>query len=58
MCVKQSDDRCIDEGDLSEETFARILPALPHAQALILNGVGEPLLHPKLELFISEAKST
>lgn len=56
MCVKQSDDRCIDEGDISEDTFARILPALHHAKALILNGVGEPLLHPKLELFISEAK--
>jgi hypothetical protein len=38
MCVKQSDDTCIDEGDLSEETFTRLLPALPHAKALILNG--------------------
>ena len=56
MCVKQSDDTCIDEGDLSEETFTRLLPALPHAKALILNGVGEPLLHPKLEKFIRLAK--
>lgn len=56
MCVKQSDERCIDEGDISEETFARILPAVSHAKALILNGVGEPLLHQKLELFISAAK--
>lgn len=56
MCVKQSEHRCIDEGDLSEETFARLLPAFPFAKALILNGVGEPLLHPKLEDFIRLAK--
>lgn len=57
MCVKQSDDRCIEEGDLSAETFARILPALPRARALILNGVGEPLLHPLLESFIRQARA-
>ncbi|MBW2477376.1 MAG: radical SAM/SPASM family putative metalloenzyme maturase, partial [Deltaproteobacteria bacterium] len=57
MCVKQSDERCIDEGDLNLETFNKILPALPHANALILNGIGEPLLHDQLETFIREAKT-
>lgn len=56
MCVKQSAERCITEGDLSAATFARILPALPRAGALILNGVGEPLLHPRLESFIRQAR--
>ena len=56
MCVKQSDDCHIAEGDLSDETFKSLEPALPHLEALILNGVGEPLLHPRLEQFIKRAK--
>ena len=49
MCVKQSDDSNIAEGDLSDEVFKALEPAMTNLEALILNGVGESLLHPKLE---------
>lgn len=56
MCVKQADGCSISEGDLSLEIFRSLEPALPTVEALILNGVGEPLLHPELEQFIRRAK--
>jgi len=56
MCVKQSGDGGICEGDLSPSVFAALEPALPHVEALILNGIGEPLLHPHLEDFIRRGK--
>ena len=57
MCVKQTCDHAIVEGDLSFATFAALEPAFPGLEALVLNGVGEPLLHPNLELFIRRAKT-
>lgn len=57
MCVKQTCDHAIVEGDMSFATFAALEPALPGLEALVLNGVGEPLLHPNLELFIRRAKT-
>lgn len=56
MCVKQSGNEDALEGDMSSDTFAALEPAFPHLQALILNGVGEPLMHPQLEEFIRAAK--
>lgn len=56
MCVKQNSGSDVREGDFSPELFTRLEPALPHLEALILNGIGEPLLHPHLESFISTAK--
>lgn len=56
MCVKQTDGCAMTEGDLSPATFAAIEPALPHIETLILNGIGEPLLNPRLEEFILNAK--
>ena len=56
MCVKQSGDGCIREGDISPSVFAALEPALPHVEALVLNGIGEPLLHTGLEDFIRRAK--
>lgn len=56
MCVKQSWDNGIHEGDMSRETFLALAPAFPHVNALILNGIGESLLHPELEEFIRIAK--
>jgi len=56
MCVKQNRGSDVREGDFSPELFARLEPALPHIEALILNGVGEPLLNPHLESFINKAK--
>lgn len=56
MCMKQNGSTGQRDGDLDEETFIRLLPALPHLQALILNGVGEPLLNYHLEYFIAVAR--
>jgi putative metalloenzyme radical SAM/SPASM domain maturase len=56
MCVKQTAAGGVAEGDLAVATFERLSGALPHLEALVLNGVGEPLLHPRLEDFIRLAK--
>jgi putative metalloenzyme radical SAM/SPASM domain maturase len=57
MCVKQNNTGGIPEGSMSLETFERLTPAFPHLESLVLNGIGEPLLHPRLEDFISRARS-
>jgi len=56
MCVKQQDGSAVCEGDLSPEIFARLEPVFPHLEALVLNGIGEPLLSPHLEDFIRLAR--
>lgn len=56
MCVKQSGDEGIMEGSISLEMFDALAPAFPHLEALVLNGIGESLLHPHLEAFIQKAK--
>jgi putative metalloenzyme radical SAM/SPASM domain maturase len=56
MCVKQNGIGGIPEGSMSPEIFERLSPAFPHLDSLVLNGIGEPLLHPQLEKFISRAK--
>ncbi len=56
MCVKQTKDCAIPEGEMSLSTFKALEPALSKAEAVILNGVGEPLLNPQIETFISRAK--
>ncbi len=56
MCVKQSGECCIAEGDLAAELFQKLEPAFPRLEALILNGIGEPLLNPDLEEFIRRAR--
>lgn len=58
MCVKQTCDHAIVEGDMSLTTFAALEPAFRGLQALVLNGVGEPLLNQNLEIFIRNAKSS
>jgi putative metalloenzyme radical SAM/SPASM domain maturase len=57
MCVKQSSAACLPEGDLSRAHFAALEEGMPRLEALVLNGIGEPLLHPDLEHFIWRAKS-
>lgn len=56
MCVKQNRGSEVCEGDFSPELFSRLESALPHIEALILNGIGEPLMNPHLEAFIRRAK--
>ncbi|MBE0596611.1 MAG: radical SAM/SPASM family putative metalloenzyme maturase [Desulfuromonadales bacterium] len=55
MCMKQSAQSFAD-GDLQPATFAALESAFPHLEALILNGIGEPLLSRRLERFIGRAK--
>ncbi len=56
MCVRQSADGVLCEGDISQNTFARLEPAFPGLDALILNGIGEPLLNTELEDYIQRAR--
>jgi putative metalloenzyme radical SAM/SPASM domain maturase len=57
MCMKQNADGTrAAEGDLDVTTFRALEGALPNLEALVLNGVGEPLLNSNLELFIRRAK--
>lgn len=58
MCVKQTCDHAIVDGDMSLATFAALEPAFHGLKALVLNGVGEPLLNQNLEVFIRKAKSS
>jgi len=56
MCVKQAPGQAVIDGDMSDATFGRLAPALPGLDALVLNGIGESLLHPRLEQYIEAAK--
>jgi putative metalloenzyme radical SAM/SPASM domain maturase len=48
MCVKSAPDSHIPETDLDLEAFKRLSSALARCEALVLNGIGEPLLNPDL----------
>lgn len=56
MCVKQTRENAVAEGDLAPEVFEALAPAFPRLEALVLSGIGEPLLHPDLERFIRRAR--
>jgi putative metalloenzyme radical SAM/SPASM domain maturase len=58
MCVKHSGPQKSPEGDMTTALFESLGPAFPHLDALVLNGIGEPLLHPNLEDFIRLAKKS
>lgn len=57
MCVKYAEGSCIEEGDLPISAFRSMSSTLPHIRELVLNGIGEPLLHPRLEEIIRLARS-
>jgi putative metalloenzyme radical SAM/SPASM domain maturase len=57
MCLKFSEGSCIEEGDMEPALFAKLLPSLTQTQFLVLNGLGEPLLHPNLEAIIALART-
>ena len=57
MCVKQTQGCGIEEADMPFEVFARLASCLPHADAVLLNGVGEPLLHPRLVEMVRFART-
>jgi putative metalloenzyme radical SAM/SPASM domain maturase len=56
MCLKNTRTDVLADVDMSYDTFKTLMPALSSAQVLVLNGIGEPLLHPHLDDFIRTAK--
>lgn len=56
MCVKYAPGSHIEEEDLELETFRKLGPALEKCMFLVLNGIGEPLLHPRLAEMASFAR--
>jgi putative metalloenzyme radical SAM/SPASM domain maturase len=56
MCPKQAGDDGPESGDFDPSLFAALDSVLPKTESLVLNGIGEPLLHPSLESFITGAK--
>ncbi len=56
MCVKSAPGCSIAEASLSLETFQKLSPALAHCEKLVLNGIGEPLMHPQLPEFVAFAR--
>lgn len=57
MCLKFSEGNCIEEGDLPLAVFKKLAPSLSHTEFLVLNGIGEPLLHPDLDEMIAIARA-
>lgn len=58
MCVKYMEGTSIAEADLPLATFSRLLPDLAYTDTLVLNGIGEPLLHPDLTEIVAMAAKT
>ncbi|MGB9080777.1 MAG: radical SAM/SPASM family putative metalloenzyme maturase [Desulfuromonadaceae bacterium] len=56
MCPKQSGNGSSRDGDLEPDTFSALGDVLPNLDALVLNGIGEPLINDHLEKFIARAK--
>jgi len=56
MCVKYAPESDISESDLSLDDFKKLGPALEHCEKLVLNGIGEPLLHPDLAAMAAFAR--
>ncbi len=57
MCVKYAAGSRIVEEDLPFAVFKNLKSSLAQAKTLILNGIGEPLLHPDLERIIRFARA-
>jgi putative metalloenzyme radical SAM/SPASM domain maturase len=56
MCAKQHRNGISLDGDLELSTFGALNDVFPGLDALVLNGIGEPLLNSHLEQFIAQAK--
>ena len=56
MCPKQSSNSASQDGDLKPDTFSALNDIFPNLDAMVLNGIGEPLINVHLEKFIAQAK--
>ncbi|MBU1039479.1 MAG: radical SAM/SPASM family putative metalloenzyme maturase [Proteobacteria bacterium] len=57
MCVKNQPGWQGGAGDMDYALFQRLGPAFAHARAVVLNGMGEPLMHPDLPRMVAFAKA-
>lgn len=57
MCVKNAPGSTISNRDLDFLLYRRISGALPTLEALVMNGIGEPLLHPDLVNMVTFARA-
>ena len=57
MCVKQSSGCDIPEGDIDDAVFLMCDNLFPHLSSVVFTGIGEPLLHPNLETYLSGAEN-
>jgi putative metalloenzyme radical SAM/SPASM domain maturase len=57
MCLKHACEVPFLEADMARRTLDALAPALPTAEVLVLNGIGEPLLLPHLEDIVRTAKA-
>ncbi len=56
MCVKHAPNSSIVNRDFDPARFSRIESVLPALEALVLNGIGEPLLHPEIVALVARAR--
>lgn len=56
MCVREAPGARIAQRNMDYADFTRLEPVLRGAERLILNGIGEPLMHPELEALIAFAR--
>jgi putative metalloenzyme radical SAM/SPASM domain maturase len=56
MCPKQAPGGRDHDGDMDEAVFARLAPAFPRTETLVMNGIGESLLHAGLERMVALAR--
>lgn len=57
MCVKQTSDAEIVAGDMTRDTFSSLEPVFSGLESVVFSGIGEPLLHPGLDEYISRVRS-
>lgn len=57
MCIKQTEGASFGNRDMSLATFERLSGVFPDLAGMVLNGIGEPLLHPELETMVALARS-
>ncbi len=58
MCVKHVPGSIISNKHIDYQIFTRTKTALSHLEALVLNGIGEPLLHPDIVRMVEFARAT
>lgn len=56
MCVKQAEGSRIGDADMSPKTFDALSQLFPLVDGIVLNGIGEPLLHPQLVDYVRMAR--